>query len=87
MYLEEDIIPHVIINDGFFAFPHGTVPASISDGDVRRYALQDGNVNLPVKYIPNYNPSYLIRYEKEKKMKFLEVPDYILFLSLIAIMK
>lgn len=49
-----------------YVMNQGKLVASISDGDVRRYALQDGNVNLPVKYISNYNPSYLIRYEKEK---------------------
>ncbi|MCM1251861.1 MAG: sugar phosphate nucleotidyltransferase [Clostridium sp.] len=49
-----------------YVMNNGKLVASISDGDVRRYALQDGNVNLPVKYISNYNPTFLIRYEKEK---------------------
>lgn len=49
-----------------YVMNQGKLVASISDGDVRRYALQNGNVNLPVKYISNYNPSFLIRYEKEK---------------------
>lgn len=44
----------------------GKLAASISDGDVRRYALHEGDVNLPVKYIANYNPRFLVRYEKKK---------------------
>lgn len=44
----------------------GKLTASISDGDVRRYALQEGNVNLPIKHIANYHPTFLTRFEKEK---------------------
>lgn len=44
----------------------GKLIASISDGDIRRYALHEGDVNLQVKYIANYNPTFLIQYEKEK---------------------
>lgn len=49
-----------------YAINEGKLVAAISDGDVRRYALQAGDVNLPLKYICNYNPKYLIKYEKEK---------------------
>lgn len=44
----------------------GKLVAAISDGDIRRYTLQEGNVNLSVKYIANYSPTFLLRYEKEK---------------------
>lgn len=44
----------------------GKLTASISDGDVRRYALQAGDVSLSLKYICNYDPTFLIKYEKEK---------------------
>ena len=44
----------------------GKLAAAISDGDIRRYTLQEGNVNLSVKFIANYNPTFLLRYEKEK---------------------
>lgn len=44
----------------------GKLVASISDGDVRRYVLHDGDVYLSVNYIANYKPTFLLRYEKEK---------------------
>lgn len=44
----------------------GKLTASISDGDVRRYALQEGNVNLPIKHIANYHLTFLTRFEKER---------------------
>lgn len=49
-----------------YVIDKGKLTASISDGDVRRYALQEGNVNLPIKHIANYNPTFLTRFEKEK---------------------
>ncbi len=44
----------------------GKLVASVSDGDVRRYTLKNGDVNAPMKFIANYNPKYLLRYEKEE---------------------
>ena len=49
-----------------YVISKGKLAASISDGDVRRYALHEGNVNLPVKHIANYSPRFLVRYEKKK---------------------
>lgn len=49
-----------------YVVSQGKLSAAISDGDVRRYTLSEGNVNLPVKFIANYNPTFLLRYEKEK---------------------
>lgn len=40
--------------------------AAISDGDIRRYALQEGRMDAAVKVIANYNPQYLLVYEKYK---------------------
>ena len=42
----------------------GKLAASVSDGDVRRYALSECDMDLPVKYIAKYTPTYLLRYEK-----------------------
>lgn len=39
---------------------------SISDGDVRRYVLNNGNVDLEVCNIANKSPNYLNHYEREK---------------------
>lgn len=44
----------------------GKLVASVSDGDVRRYTLQEGDVDLPIKHIAKYSPTFLLRYEKEK---------------------
>lgn len=44
----------------------GKLTASVSDGDVRRYVLQNGDVKLPISYIANYHPTFLVRYEQEK---------------------
>lgn len=49
-----------------YVVSQGKLSAAISDGDVRRYTLSEGNVNLPVKFIANYNPTFLLSYEKEK---------------------
>lgn len=39
---------------------------SISDGDIRRYVLNNGNVDLEVCNIANKSPNFLNHYEKEK---------------------
>lgn len=44
----------------------GKLVASVSDGDVRRYTLKNGDVNASMEYIANYSPRYLLRYEKEE---------------------
>ncbi len=49
-----------------YVVSNGKLLGSISDGDVRRYALKRGSTELPVKHIANYHPMFLLRYEKEK---------------------
>lgn len=49
-----------------YVISEGKLAASVSDGDVRRYTLHEGNVNLSIKSIANYNPKFLLRYEKKK---------------------
>lgn len=39
---------------------------SISDGDIRRYVLNNGDVDLEICNIVNYSPKFLNHYEKEK---------------------
>ena len=39
--------------------------ASVSDGDVRRYTLQAGNINDSVSQIANYTPCTCSEYEEE----------------------
>lgn len=45
---------------------NGKLTASVSDGDVRRFVLQEGDMSLPVRKIASSTPQYLTRYEKEK---------------------
>jgi len=49
-----------------YVVDNGKLAASVSDGDVRRYALGDGDTGRPLKYIANYQPSFLIRYDRNK---------------------
>ena len=49
-----------------YVISKGKLIASVSDGDVRRYTLSEGDVDLPIKHIANYKPTFLLRYEKEK---------------------
>ena len=49
-----------------YVIGNGKLKASISDGDVRRYVLHEGNTNFSVEHIANYNPTFLLRYEKDK---------------------
>lgn len=50
----------------------GKLIASISDGDVRRYALKNGEMGDVVKSIANYNPQYLLVYDKYKLDEIFE---------------
>lgn len=50
----------------------GKLVASISDGDVRRYALKNGKMEEMVKCIANYNPQYLLVYDKYKLDEIFE---------------
>lgn len=49
-----------------YVINNGKLTASVSDGDVRRFVLQDGDVKQSIKHIANYKPRFLVRYEKEK---------------------
>lgn len=49
-----------------YVVDNGKLVASVSDGDVRRYALGDGDTGLAIKYIANYQPTFLLRYDWNK---------------------
>ena len=49
-----------------YVVEHGKLTASVSDGDVRRYALGDGDTGLSLKHIANFHPSFLLRYDRSK---------------------
>lgn len=45
--------------------------ASVSDGDVRRYIIANGDLNAPVSTIANYSPLYIRQYENENAVKLM----------------
>ncbi len=49
-----------------YVVDNGKLVASVSDGDVRRYALGDGDTGLSLKHIANFRPSFLLRYDRSK---------------------
>lgn len=49
-----------------YVINNGKLVASISDGDVRRYTLEDGDTGLNIKYIANYAPTFLLSYDRDK---------------------
>lgn len=49
-----------------YVVDNGKLVASVSDGDVRRYALGDGDTGLAIKHIANFNPTFLLRYDRNK---------------------
>ncbi len=49
-----------------YVVDNGKLVASVSDGDVRRYVLGDGDTGIAIKNIANFQPSFLIRYDRNK---------------------
>lgn len=52
----------------------GILLASVTDGDIRRKILSDGNLNLPIKYVANYQPKYL--YEEQVGLAMQTMREY-----------
>lgn len=50
----------------------GYLQASLTDGDIRRWILSGGDLNVAVKCAANYSPLYLIRETRENAIKFLK---------------
>ncbi len=46
--------------------------AAITDGDIRRWILKKGDLNVSIKHIANYNPKYLMENDKEKAKEFMK---------------
>lgn len=55
-----------------YVVEQGKLKGSVSDGDVRRFALGNGNVELKVEEIANFNPIFLNHYEKQKMDSLFE---------------
>lgn len=46
--------------------------ATITDGNIRRHILRNGDVNDKVSFIANYNPKYIRQMDKLDPMKFMQ---------------
>lgn len=55
----------------FVISDHGLV-AALTDGDIRRWILKKGSLEVEVKEIANYHPKFLTRKEKDNARKFLK---------------
>lgn len=58
-----------------YVVDNGKLIASVSDGDVRRYALGDGDTGLPLKHIANFRPSFLLRYDRSKIVELFQARE------------
>lgn len=47
-----------------FVHKEGKLQASLTDGDIRRWILKKGDLQLPVKYVANYNPICLFEQQE-----------------------
>ncbi|MCR4740305.1 MAG: NTP transferase domain-containing protein [Lachnospiraceae bacterium] len=48
------------------------IKASLTDGDIRRYILRNGDLNSPVSEVANRDPKYLINAGREEALRFLK---------------
>ena len=54
-----------------FVVEDGRLKGALSDGDVRRFLLNGGNLNAPVSAAANYKPTFLMSTEREKASSVL----------------
>ncbi len=47
------------------------IQASLTDGDIRRFILKNGDLKSPVSIVANSNPLYLVNTGREEALKFL----------------
>ena len=50
----------------------GRLAASLTDGDIRRWILNGGDLKEPVKNVANYEPKYLVHATREAALAFLK---------------
>lgn len=54
-----------------FVQENGILKGALSDGDIRRWILADGDLNAPIKEVANYHPKYLIDGTHEEAIEFM----------------
>lgn len=58
-----------------YVVDNGKLIASISDGDVRRYTLGEGDTGLSVEHIENNKPTFLNHYDRNKIDKLFQATE------------
>lgn len=56
-----------------FVTKKGEFVAALTDGDIRRWILRKGNLDVKVKNIANYDPKFLYEVEKSKSKEFMKI--------------
>lgn len=57
-----------------FVIDNGVLKASLTDGDIRRWILSNGDLNASISKVANYNPLYV--YEKDKHRAWEIIAKY-----------
>lgn len=52
-----------------FVHREGKLLASLTDGDIRRWILKKGDLQVPIKYAANYQPKYLYEAQADQAMR------------------
>ncbi|MCM1154910.1 MAG: nucleotidyltransferase family protein [Roseburia sp.] len=55
-----------------FVHKEGKLLASLTDGDIRRWILKKGDLQISVKYAANYRPKYLYEQQAEQAMYIIK---------------
>lgn len=55
-----------------FIVQEGKLVASLTDGDIRRWILKQGDLNKEVRHIANYSPKYLEESQKTKAKEYMK---------------
>ncbi len=55
-----------------FVHREGILLASLTDGDIRRWILKKGDLQVSIKYVANYAPKYLYEQQADQAMRTLK---------------
>ena len=55
-----------------FVHSEGKLLASLTDGDIRRWILKKGDLQVPIKYVANYKPKYLYEQQADQAMRTMK---------------
>lgn len=55
-----------------FVHREGKLLASLTDGDIRRWILKKGDLQVPIKYVANYKPKYLHEQQVDQAVRIMK---------------